>query len=225
MKLFKIILALVFALSIFFPVWAQDDSQATTPSAVVDDLTKSYETWKGKGIKFVIRKDGKFETWGIGRLESWNNNSKWVVRNPKGRFLIHASGKIENWKNGKTLLVLRESKGRMLTHIKIDLTSHSCFAKNVVGLRKLKADHKYIAFVQETLTELLLKELKSNDRVRTKVLLDYLNKYKNEKSGMSNFKPVIKEVSKQLNFMAAHGDDSVIKSMAEEAAELVKELK
>ncbi|MBF0546801.1 MAG: hypothetical protein HQM08_20340 [Candidatus Riflebacteria bacterium] len=219
MKKFINFFLLVFLFALVFPLYSLDNNQK-----VVDDLTKSYEVWKNQGIKFVIRQNGQFDSWGTGRLESWNNTSKWVVRDGKGRFLIHATGGIENWKTGKTFLVIRDNRGRILTRINIDLTSRASFAKNVVGLRRLNADHKYIGFVQETLTELLINELKSGDNVRTKVLLDYIKKYKNEKSGMSNFKPVLKEVSKQLNFMAIHDKDSVTQDLALAAKQMYSEL-
>lgn len=191
----------------------------------VNDLTKSYEIWKNKGIKFVVRdKSGKLIDWGVGRLESWGSTSKWVVRNKKGQFLTNAFGRVEHWKNGKIRLVLRTPKGHLLTHIPIDLTSKASFAHNVVGLRKLNADHKYISFVQETLGELLVKDLKANDTIKTKVLLDYIKKYKTQKSGMKNFVPVLRLVLRQLNFMAAQSDDSVIKSLATAAREMLAAL-
>ena len=104
----------------------------------VKDLSKAYEVWKNKGIKFVVRgKDGQFDTWSVGKLESWGTRSKWVVRNKKGQFLTHATGNVESWKNGSTKLVLRDKKGRILTHIKINLTDKGNFYSTAVGLRKL----------------------------------------------------------------------------------------
>lgn len=198
---------------------------ATEPTTTVNDLTKAYEVWKNHGIRFVIRgENGAFETWGIGRLESWDAKSRWVVRNPKGRFLTNATGNVEHWKNGQTRLVLRTPKGQLMTHISIDLTDRASFAKNVVGLRRLEADSKFIHFVQETLAELLVDELKKGDTLRTKVLLDYIRINKS-KGGMKNFVPVLRAALQQLNFMAGQNTDSVIKSLAEAAREQLKELK
>jgi hypothetical protein len=213
---------LLLVLALLLPVTALWAAEGT---ATITDLTKAYEVWKGKGIKFVVRENGQFKTWGIGRLESWGAASKWVVRNPKGHFLVHASGKVENWKNGSTRLVLRDKKGHLLTHIGINLTSKASFAANVVGLRRLKGDHKYIAFVQETLTELLIKELKDKDTIRTKVLLDYIRKNKGKKTGMENFVPVLKALVQQLNFMATQHPDPVIESLANAAREMLKDMK
>jgi hypothetical protein len=196
---------------------------ATTPT--VQDLTKSYEIWKNQGIKLVVRDGaGNIIDHGFGRLESWGSVSKWVVRNKKGHFLTHAFGKIESWKNGKTRLVLRSPKGWIMTHIDINLTDKASFAHNVVGLRKLKGDSKFIGFVQETLGELIVTDLKQKDTIKAKVLLDYIRKYKSQKTGMKNFVPVLRLVLRQLNFMAAQGDDSVIVSLAAAARDMLNEL-
>ncbi|RCK75293.1 MAG: hypothetical protein OZSIB_4057 [Candidatus Ozemobacter sibiricus] len=189
----------------------------------VTDLTKAYEIWKNEGIRFVIRDaQGGLVSWGIGKLESWAGESKWVVRNPKGQLMTHARGKVENWKNGKTRLVLRTPKGQILTHIAIDLSSKASFAQNVVGLRRLK-DSKFLAFVQETLGELLVKELKGGDLIRTRVLMQYLDKY-HDQPGAANFKPVLQMVIQQLNFMVAHGGDAKVQDLASQAKAMLSKL-
>jgi len=212
------LITLVLMFVLLLPVWSFAADQET-----VRDLAKAYETWTGKGIKFVIREDGKFKTWGVGRLESWNHDSTWVVRDPKGRFLTKASGRVENWSNGKSRLVLRTPKGQMMTHISIDITSKACFAKNVIGLRRLDPGSKFLAFAQETLSELLVKDLKANDRIRTRVLLQYINKYKSQ-PGAANFKPVLKAALQQLNFMATQNGDEATKKLAAEARELLSQI-
>jgi len=190
----------------------------------VKDLSRAYEVWKTKGIKFVVRdKQGKFVTWNVGRLESWDTKSKWVVRDPKGRFLTHAFGKVENWKNGQTKLVIRDHKGRLLTHLDIKLTDKSSFAATVVGLRHLKND-KYLAFVQDSLSDILIAELKTDVFVKTRVLVQYLNKYKNDK-GAENFKPVLRKIIPVLHFK--HTDkpaESKIKTLVDDARSLLAEL-
>lgn len=211
-----LVLAVLFLILPFLASFAQEAGKVT-------DLTKAYEVWKGQGIKFVVRDSGgHFATWGVGRLESWGGESKWVVRNPKGHFLVHATGRVENWKNGQTRLVLRDNKGHLLTHIRIDLSSKASFAANVVGLRRLK-DHRYLAFVQETLGEILVKELKAGDLIRTRVLLKYLEKYAKE-PGASNFRPVLRLVIQQLNFMVAHGGNEQVQELAAQAKEMLKQI-
>ena len=215
----RLFLVLFLVLGLLFPLstgWAATQS--------IDDLARAYEVWKGKGIKFVIRDaEGQFSTWGVGRLESWNNESTWVVRDPRGRFLTNAVGRVETWKNGMTRLVLRDKKGHLLTHINIDLTSRASFSRNVVGLRRISGDHRFLAFVQETLTELLIKELKLGDKVRTAVLFKYLRAHLSD-SGMENFRPVLKATSQQLNFLAAQNGNPEWKKLAEEARKLLKEI-
>lgn len=219
MMIRRLFLALFLLIALLLPVttgWAATQS--------IDDLTKAYEVWKGKGIKFVVRDgDGQFLTWGIGRLESWNNESTWVVRDPKGRFLTNAIGRIENWKNGTTRLVLRDKKGHLLTHISIDLTSKASFSRNVVGLRRLSDDHRYLAFVQETLIELLVKELKGGDKLRTGVLFKYLRAHLKD-AGVENFRPVLKATQQQLNYLAGQSNDPEWKKLAEEARKLLREI-
>lgn len=211
-----LLMVMVFSLNIGFA--AVEDQKP------VKDLSRAYEVWKTQGIKFVIRdKEGKFVTWNIGRLESWDTKSKWVVRDPKGHFLTHANGSVENWKNGMTRLVLRDSKGRMLTHIGINITDKSSFASTVVGLRHLKND-KFLAFVQDSLGDILLAELKANELTKTRVLMVYLNKYKTDK-GTENFKPVLRKVIPVLHFMATDKpNDTKTKELVEEARELLAEL-
>lgn len=217
-RLLGVLLVLALVLPISF-LWAGETQ------AQVTDLTKAYEIWKNKGIRFVVRTDdGKFSGWGIGRLESWSSKSRWVVRDPKGHFLIHAFGNVEHWKNGKTRLVLRTPKGQILTLIDIALTDKGSFAQNVVGLRKLKGDSKFIGFVQETLAEHLINDLKQNDTIKTKVLLDYIRKNQKSRAGMENFIPVLRAVVRQLNFMAGQGNDPVIESLATAAREMLKDL-
>lgn len=190
----------------------------------VKDLSKAYEVWKTKGIKFVVRdKNGKFVTWNIGRLESWDTKSKWVVRDPKGRFLTHAYGNVESWKNGQTRLVIRDPKGRLLTHVDVKLTDKTSFAATVVGLRHLKND-KYLAFVQDSLSDILVAELKSEELTKTRVLIQYLNKYKNDK-GTENFKPVLRKIIPVLHFMHTEKPaETKIKSLVEEARTLLADL-
>ena len=173
----------------------------------ITDLTKAYEAWKNQGIKFVVRDPkGKFVTWNIGKLESWSGKSKWVVRDPKGHFLTHAFGNVENWKNGQTRLVLRDKKGRLLTHLSIKITDKSSFASNVVGLRHLKND-KYLAFVQDTIADILIEEIEKNIYTKTRVLVTYLNKYKSDR-GVENFKPVLRRILPKLNFVATHNPEN-----------------
>jgi hypothetical protein len=173
---------------------------SATNNNKINDLSKAYEVWKNKGIKFVVRDSkGKFVAWNTGTLESWGTKSKWVVRDPKGRFLHHAYGKVENWKNGKTRLVVRDPKGRMMTHIDVSLTDKGTFYSTVVGLRRLKND-KFLNFVQGSLADILIVELKDNQLGKARVLVQYLEKYYSQ-SGVSNFKPVLKHILPTLNFM------------------------
>jgi hypothetical protein len=198
-------------------------ASSTDDRPVIKDLSKAYEVWKNQGIKFVVRDDnGKFVTWNIGKLESWGTKSKWVVRDPKGRLLTHASGTVENWKNGMVRLVLRDKKGRILTHVGIDITDKSSFAATVVGLRRLKND-SFLSFVQDTLSDIILKELKQNELTKARVLVVYLNRYKNEK-GAENFKPVLRKIIPVIHFMAAEKPDTKTKSLVEEARKLLAEL-
>lgn len=212
-------LCLVFAVAIFTPALLP----AAESQKPVTDLVKAYEVWSNQGIRFVVRDaEGNIVDHGIGKLESWGGQSKWVVRNARGHFLLHAYGKIENWKNGKTKLVLRAPKGYLLTHIPIDLTSKASFAQNVVGLRRL-TNSKFLGFLQETLGELLVHDLKTNDTIKTKVLLDYLKK--NLKTpGVANFKPVLRLVLRQLNFMAGQGNNPVAESLAAGARDLLDKI-
>ena len=190
---------------------------------VIKDLSKAYEVWKNQGIKFVARDEkGKFVTWNVGKLESWGTKSKWVVRDPKGRLLTHANGNIENWKNGQTRLVLRDPKGRILTHVSIDLTDKSSFAATVVGLRRLEND-KFLAFVQDTLSDIILAELKQNETTKARVLVTYLNKYKKEK-GAENFKPVLRKIIPTLHFLATDKPVTKHKELVEDARKLLAEL-
>lgn len=211
-----ILVALVFA---FNPAYASTSDDRP----VIKDLSKAYEVWKTQGIKFVVRDDqGKFVTWSIGKLESWGTKSKWVVRDPKGRLLTHASGNIEHWKNGMIRLVLRDSKGRILTHVSIDITDQSSFASTVVGLRRLKND-SFLSFVQDTLSDILVKELKQNELTKARVLIVYLNKYKSEK-GAENFKPVLRKIIPILHFMASEKPDVKTKTLVDDARKLLSEL-
>jgi len=196
-KRFFVVFLLVCALVLpTLPLIAADAENET-----VTNLTKAYEIWKNRGIKFVVRnQDGTFAGWGVGRLESWSGESKWVVRNPKGQFMVHANGEVESWKNGKTRLVLRTKKGQILTHIDIAITSKASFAQNVVGLRRLEND-KFLAFVQESLSELIINDLKDGDLIKARVLVQYLEKYQKE-PGANHFVPVLKAVLRQVNFMA-----------------------
>jgi hypothetical protein len=190
----KLLLPILLVVSLILPAagWAAETT--------VTDLVKAYENWQNQGLRLVIRdSNGNVVDQGIGKLESWAGESKWVVRNARGHFLLHARGKVENWQNGRTKLVLRTQKGHLLTHININLTSRASFSQNVVSLRRLQAS-KFLNFVQETLTELIIKELKGNDFVRARVLITYLDKY-HTYPGSANFKPILKGVSQQLKFM------------------------
>lgn len=216
-KIFSIVLmlALVSSLSAAYA--------STDERPVIKDLSRAYEIWKTQGIKFVVRdENGKFVTWNIGKLESWGTKSKWVVRDPKGRLLTHANGTVENWKNGMVRLVIRDSKGRILTHVGIDLTDKSSFAATVVGLRKLKND-AFLGFVQDTLSDIILKELKDNELTKARVLVTYLNRYKGEK-GAENFKPVLRKVIPVLHFMATEKPDTKTKNLVDDARKLLAEL-
>lgn len=210
--IFLAIFAMVFQLGTVFA--------KTQQTKTVKDLTKAYEVWQNQGIKFVVRDSkGKFVTWNIGRLESWSGKSKWVVRNTKGHFITHASGNVEYWKNGQIRLVLRDKKGRMLTHIGINITDRASFAANVVGLRKLKND-KFLGFVQKTISDLLMEDLKKGHLTRVRVLTTYLDKYQKE-SGVSNFKPILRKIAPQVNFMATEKPDN---KRIQETAEMVRKM-
>jgi len=89
-----------------------------------------------------------------------------------------------------------------------------------VGLRRLQND-KFLAFVQETLGELLVDDLKSGDTIKTKVLLDYLKKHIND-TGVDHFTPVLRMVLQQLNFMAGQGNNAVAAGLAAGARDLLK---
>ncbi len=222
MKLLKNIFAFALVISILFAanaVYAASDDPKT-----VTNLSRAYESWKNQGIKFVVRNNkGQFVHWAHGRLESWGTKSKWVVRDPKGRFLSHAQGAVENWKNGQTRLVLRDKKGRLLTHINISLTEKSSFASTVVGLRHLKND-KFLAFVQSSLSDVIIDELKKNFTTKASVLIKYLNKYKNDK-GTENFKPVLRKIIPVLVFMSNDKPkDTKVKDMIADARKLLTEL-
>lgn len=212
----RILLALLMVFSLILPTLPLIAADNET----VNDLTKAYEVWKNRGIKFVVRNaDGSFESWGIGRLESWSGKSKWVVRNPKGQFMVHADGEIESWKNGKTRLVLRTKKGQILTHIDIAITSKASFAQNVVGLRRLESD-KFLAFVQESLSELIVTDLKDGSLIKARVLAQYLEKYQKEK-GAENFVPVLKAVLRQVNFMAGEKPEPKVIDLQTRIRELI----
>lgn len=216
-RLFSIVLMLAM-ISLLTAAYAETDERP-----VIKDLSKAYEIWKTQGIKFVVRdENGKFVTWNIGKLESWGTKSKWVVRDPKGRLLTHANGTVENWKNGMVRLVIRDSKGRILTHVGIDLTDKSSFASTVVGLRRLKND-AFLAFVQDTLSDILLKELKENELTKARVLVTYLNRYKSEK-GAENFKPVLRKIIPVLHFMSTEKPDTKTKALVDDARKLLAEL-
>lgn len=188
----------------------------------VTDLIKAYEIWKNKGIKLVIRdKEGKFNGWSTGRLESWGTKSKWVVRNSKGQFMTHATGNVESWKNGRTRLVVRDSKGRILTHIKIDLTDKGNFYTTAVGLRKL-TNRSFLAFVQDSLGDILEEEIKAGNLSKPRALIAYLNKYKGTE-GASNFKPVIRRMIPLLNSVN-DGTNTRAQQTIEAATELLKAL-
>ncbi len=189
----------------------------------VTDLTKAYEVWKDKGIKLVVRdKEGKFITWNVGRLESWGTKSKWVVRNKKGQFLTHATGHVEAWKNSMTRMVIRDPKGRILTHIKIDLTDKGNFYSNAVGLRKLQ-NKAFLAFVQDSLGDILQEEIKAGQLSKPRALINYLNKYK-EKEGAANFKPVIRRIIPLLQALNTDGTNVRAQQTVEAASELLKAL-
>lgn len=190
----------------------------------VTDLIKAYEVWKNKGIKFVVRdkNNGQFETWSVGRLESWGTKSKWVVRNKKGQFLTHASGHVENWKNGRSRLVLRDKKGRILTHIKLDLTDKGNFYTTAVGLRKLQND-TFLAFVQDSLGDILEEDIKAGNISKVRALIAYLNKHKADK-GAENFKPVIRRMIPLLQSRNTDGKNTRVAQTVEVAGQLLKDL-
>lgn len=190
----------------------------------VTDLVKAYEVWKNKGIKFVIRdkKNGQFETWSVGKLESWGTKSKWVVRNKKGQFLTHANGNVESWKNGRSRLVLRDKRGRILTHIKLDLTDKGNFYTTAVGLRRLQND-TFLAFVQDSLGDILEEELKAGSLSKARALIAYLDKHKNDK-GAENFKPVIRRIIPLVQAMNADGKNARAAQTVESAGKLLKDL-
>ncbi|PKL43415.1 MAG: hypothetical protein CVV41_10170 [Candidatus Riflebacteria bacterium HGW-Riflebacteria-1] len=222
MKLFKSIFAFTLVISILFS--AGSVFAATEDNKTVTNLSKAYESWKNQGIKYVVRDSkGQFVNWAYGRLESWDTRSTWVVRDPKGRFLTKANGSVENWKNGQTRLVLRDKKGRMLTHVNISLTEKSSFAATVVGLRHLKND-KFLAFVQDSIADIIIAELKSGFNTKASVLVKYLDKYKNDK-GTENFKPVLRKIIPVLVFMSNDKpNDLKTKSIVADARKLLTEL-
>lgn len=222
MKLLKSIFAFALVIGILFTAGSAFAETGETPT--VTNLSKAYEAWQNQGIKYVVRDSkGKFVHWAYGRLESWGTKSRWVVRDPKGRFLTKANGTVESWKNGQTRLVLRDKKGRMLTHVNINLTDKGSFAATVVGLRHLKND-KFLAFVQDSLSDILIAELKDGHLVKTSVLMTYLNKYKTDK-GSENFKPVLRKVIPVLVFMSNDDPASLkTKTLVEDARKLLTEL-
>ncbi len=229
MKKFSYIFALI-ALVFSFNTNVYAETKSTEPALVkppknetVTDLTKAYEVWKSKGIKLVVRdKEGKFVTWNVGRLESWGTKSKWVVRNPKGQFLTHASGHVEGWKNGMTRLVIRDSRGRILTHIKIDLTDKGNFYTNAVGLRKLN-NKAFLAFVQDSLGDILQEEIKNGQLSKPRALINYLNKYKDQE-GAANFKPVVKRMIPLIQSLNSDGTNARAQQTLDAACELLKAL-
>ncbi|KAF1080284.1 MAG: hypothetical protein GQF41_3452 [Candidatus Rifleibacterium amylolyticum] len=222
MKLINRLFAIMVVLAVLFS--AGSIYAAVESTETVKNLSKAYESWKNQGIKFVVRDSkGKFVHWAFGRLESWGAKSKWVVRDPKGHFLTHANGTVENWKNGQTRLVLRDNKGRLLTHVNINLTESTSFAATVVGLRHLKND-KFLAFVQDSLSDIIIGELKQDHTAKASVLIKYLNKYKNDK-GTENFKPVLRKIIPVLVFMSNDKPNDIkTKTMVEDARKLLTEL-
>jgi len=222
MKITNRLFALMIVLAVMFS--AGNLFAATESTVTVKNLSKAYEAWKNKGIKYVVRDSkGRFVAWNIGRLESWGAKSKWVVRDTKGRFLSHAHGTVEKWKNGQTRLVLRDKKGRLLTHINISLTESSSFAATVVGLRHLK-NEKFLAFVQDSLSDIIIGELKQDYTTKASVLIKYLNKYKNDK-GTENFKPVLRKIIPVLVFMSNDKPNDIkAKTLVEDARKLLTEL-
>ena len=190
----------------------------------VSDLSKAYELWKNKGIKFVVRDSkGKFVTWNVGRLESWGAKSKWVVRDQKGKFLHNANGKIETWKNGKTRLVIRDPKGRMMTHIDISLTDQGTFYSTVVGLRKLQ-NKSFLNFVQGRVADILVIELKQNQLSKPRAMMTYLDKHYKD-GGVENFKPVLKHILPTLNFMLSEQPTNErLIDLTEHVKEMLKKL-
>lgn len=220
-----VMFALLFSFNaeVFSAPKTSNKSDVVIKNEPVTDLIRSYEVWKNKGIKFVVRdKEGKFGAWSVGRLESWGAKSKWVVRNKKGQFLTHANGKVEGWKNGMTRMVLRDQRGRILTHIKVDLTDNGNFYTNAVGLRKLKND-AFLAFVQDSVGDILEEEIKNGQLNKVRALIMYIGKYKNEK-GASNFKPVIRRIIPLVQALNADGKNTRAAQTVEMAGELLKSL-
>lgn len=93
------------------------------------DVTKvtigssQYEVWKSKGMVFAVRSpEGKFITWGKGKLEKWKGREDkvWVIRNPGGAFITWGEGKREKWEDGLERLVVRDKKGRYVCWTIID---------------------------------------------------------------------------------------------------------
>ncbi|MBF0546802.1 MAG: hypothetical protein HQM08_20345 [Candidatus Riflebacteria bacterium] len=204
-----------------------DNGSSTVASGTekpgADDLSTAYEHWKGQGIRFVVRQNGKLITWGTGHLESWAGNSVWVVRDTKGHFLTRATGNVETRKNGSKRLVIRDKTGRILANIDLNLTGKGSFAKNVIGLRKLRADNRYLDFVQESLANTILVDLKASETVHLKTLLNYIQKNKTQE-GMTNFIPVLKAVSRQLKFLAIQERDQQYIDLGNKTNELLGEL-
>jgi hypothetical protein len=222
----KRITALLLVLGFIFTLNVSIAQSAATIAVEnkVTDLSRAYEVWKNKGIKFVVRDEkGKFVTWNTGHLESWASKSKWVVRDTKGKFLHHANGNVESWKNGKTRLVIRDPKGRLMTHIDVGLTDKGTYYSTVVGLRKLKNDN-FLEFVQKRLADILIIEIKDNQLTKARVLITYLEKYKNE-GGVSNFKPVLKQIQPTINFMLVQNPNNKrLQELSEATKEMAKSL-
>ncbi len=190
----------------------------------VTNLSKAYEVWQNKGIKFVVRdKNGKFVTWNTGHLESWASKSRWVVRDTKGKFLHHANGKVENWKNGQTRLVIRDPRGRLMTHIDVGLTDKGTYYSTVVGLRRLKSDN-FLQFVQKRIADILIQEIKENQLTKARVLLTYLEKYKSQ-GGVEKFKPVLRQIQPTIKFMKAQNPKNKrLEELEEATKEMIKSL-
>jgi len=163
-------LAVLVAVALVAPAFGEAAAPAGLPSEqaastqAIRDLYKQYELWEKTGIKFVVRdENGRFVTWGVGRLESWDGTRTVVcVRNPKGAFLTWAKGRIETWKNDTKRYVFRDKRGHFLQWAPLDLTSAGTFGDNLDRLFTLSPkDSKHFGLLVEIIHESIVTDLEA----------------------------------------------------------------
>ncbi|MFZ2959966.1 MAG: hypothetical protein WA705_24055 [Candidatus Ozemobacteraceae bacterium] len=200
------------------------ETEGTTASKPAD-VKGCFEHWKGHGVRFVIRRDGKLVSWGVGTLESWGDVSTWVVRDLKGQFLTRVTGQFETWKNGKVWLVFREKNGKMIGRVDSALAGKGTFEESIIALKRLSVNSKSLGFAQDLLENTLIQELKASNTVHVKTLFDDLEK-NIDKASVVNFRPIINKLSQQLSFMATQEQTSNpdIGELAKRSKELYKEI-